>query len=75
MMDGCYHCSPTRYKLEYVHFKIVKGHLDKNIKKESKKSAKDTELFGKVKCATDCKQQWKDLTVLSDKEIKSDEIQ
>ena len=53
-----------------MHFKIVKGNLDKKVKNEARKSAEDTELFGIVKCAIDCKQLWKDLTIPSDEAIK-----
>lgn len=71
MKDKCYQGNPTRSVLGSVHSKIAKCNLEKKVKNEARKSAQDTKLFGIVKCAIDCKQLWKDVTILSDEAIKS----
>lgn len=54
-----------------MRFKIAEGNLDKKVKNQARKSAEGTKLFGIAKCAIDCKQPWKHLTILSDEAIKS----
>jgi len=70
-MDRCYQGNTLRSVLGCVHFKTVKCNLDKKVKNETRNSEEDTKLFGTVKCAIDCKQVWKDLTILSHEAIKS----
>ena len=49
-MDGCYQGGPTRPVLGSVHFKVVKGNLDKKVENEARKYAEDRIIWDTEVC-------------------------